>query len=175
MNEISKETIYEIMRASGWDNLDNPTKDMKNFATRFQGRVYTLFKNEAQDIINAVSRLSNAPYALDRKIDCAIDGIKKIFDALSGHIQAVPELNFQTVRGREAYHLYQSLKKAGAEEETAGYAVYAFLVGKEQEEDKETPKPIPDIKELGKTGISEIDSKKSLSFFRPAKTGGSWK
>lgn len=159
MNQISREQIYEIMKASGWDNLENPTKDMQNFATRFCGRIYTLFKNEAQDILNAVNSLSHAPYTLNKKIEEAINGIAKIFDALDGNIKTITALNFQSVRARDGYLLYVSLIKAGASEEVAGKALNCFYLGKENILEEKDVKPIPDLEELVPKDIADRPKK----------------
>lgn len=151
MNEISKETIYEIMKASGWDNLENPSKDMKNFATRFTGRIYTLFKNEAQELLELCNRMSyHVEYELCEKIDKAADGIEKVFSALEGHINKCVQMQFQTVRARDGYLLYIALKKAGATNEEAMRMVDCFYLGKENIMEKENPEPIPDLDILDK-------------------------
>jgi len=161
MERLDREELYNALIEAGYEDK----KERQGIANRFIDRVWRLFNHEATEIRvmaqETIDQRQKTVEALNRFADCAW----KIHSILEKGFAGCEEATFQTVRAREAYVLYQSLKRAGMSEENAGYAIYAYLVGKAAEDEIGEPKPAPSLDEL-KNEIDKIkpEVRKGIDF-----------
>lgn len=150
MNRLNRDELYQVLVSAGYED----TKERQAIANKFINKTFTLFSKEAEEVARMAYQTINERQttldALNRFVDCA----NKIHDILEKGFDECQSALFQTVRAREVFALYTSLRRVGASEETCSYALYGFLTGKPLEDENGEAKVIPNLDEIKK----ELDS-----------------